>query len=930
MVDLDLIKSKLTPSDVFSRLGYALPKGKGDARCPKHDGVSLRLRDDQGLWHCFGCNVGGDIISLHTWLTGADFKDAVRELADWAGVTIQLAPDDVRKLQQRRQVEDLLAWAADWYAARYAGSVAEAYAKSRTIEAPDARLGYAPDAWDDLTQALDAAGIDLRQAEAAGLIKQRGQSATFYDVLRHRLIVPNYSRGRCVYLQGRALAGGQTDDGTTKFKNTALAEPPLYHLNGALSGKHTPILSESTTDTLRLTVAGLPGVSTYGAALKDGQLAQLRRLDRLYLAIHNDAAGGRFADNVAGALGEAVRIAPPPEGYKDWDEALTAGQPWAADENLTWLRWRLRSIAADTDPIKLKEVLEPLLSYLVDLDEAALSTIYLNEMAKHFSWPRDLQRAYEKTIKERRADRTKASQDARRVKSDDSGQRIDVIPDPVYINASQTYRDGVVYIARKVARKVTQIDKLGNATIYDVHRPAIITSDRRLLIPPEPKRDAPIGAVTYLNDERTLAMTKPLNNATDRWSYEGYTAHLDGRAPDVAPHVIYDQLLASIRQYVYHNAPGDYVIDVLWCMGTYFHQQFDAFPYLAVSGHKGSGKTTLLHWLSFVAFNALHIVNTSEASLYRMVEALAPTMLIDEQEGMNSRNAAKDGPLAALMGILKSGYQKGTTVTRQDPDAPAITQEFNVYSPKAMAAVAAFEDILADRAILVYMPKVTGATLKREQIRPRGLMHDGEFAPLRDNLYLLLMQHSDALTTIRQRAQSEHGARFGELAFPLICMAALVDLSRGDRTTLNALDAALAQQEQHRAERNDLTPEAMLTEAVRLVVADAIPADGRPKPEKYAQLLPDGCVVMDAIHISDAFGALFSGRKDSFFNDQWLGNQVARTDYIDKYRPPGHTAKAAYRWERIISERSERTGDIEPMRKLLSVYIVMPTALDGL
>lgn len=919
MVDLDLIKARLTPSDVLRRLSYDVPHDprKKDATCPKHGGASLRLRDDQGYFYCHGgcADSGGkgDIVSLHMWLTGAEFKEAVKELADWAGVTAHLSPDDLRRIEQRRQAEDLLAWAASFYEALYPGSPAEAYAKARNLEASGAALGYAPDAWDTLLTAGLTAGYTTAQLEAAGLVVARGKGSGHFDQLRNRLIIPAFDRGRCVYLTGRLLGD---DKASPKYLHTKLDEPPIYHLNGALSGKHIPVITESTTDTLRLTVAGQHAASTYGAKLQDNQRARLGRLERMFVAVHNDKAGAVFGDVMAREFGEAVRIAPPPDGYNDWDEALNAGEQWQVDENLTWLRWRLRQIPADTDPIKLKEVLEPLLAYLVNLDDAALSGVYLDEIRKHFSWTQDIRRGYERTIKERRAARVKASQEARRVTSDDAGQQINVKPDPIYINTSQAYQGGVVYVARKVVREVTTQDKFGNVTKHDVDRPVIITSDRRMIIPPEPKRDTPAGAVIYLNDERTLATTKPLTAASRNWSYASYSAHLAGEAPEIEPHTVYDQLLTSLKQYVYHNEPSDYVIDVLWLMGTYFHQQFDAYPYLAIHGHKGSGKTTLLHWLNHLGFNAMHVVNTSEASLFRMVEALAPTMLIDEQEGLNSRQAAKDGPMAAMMGILKSGYQRGATVTRQDPNEPTITQEFSVYSPKAIAAIESFEDILEDRSILVYMPKVTAATLSAAQIKPRNTMRQDEFTPLRDSLYLLLMQHSDSLHAIRQRVQNQHGARFGELVFPLLCLASLVDLSRGQgRNVLDALDSALTRQEQQRAERNDLTPEAMLAEAVKLVVVDAVPIIDRPKPEAHAQLLPDGRVVMDTLHLAEAFASLFPTRKESFFRDDWLGKQVQRTGYINRWDPPGYTAKTAYRWRRLVQERSERTGDFEQTPK---------------
>lgn len=922
---IDDIKARLTCHDVAARLNIQMPR-RGDATCPKHAGQSLRIKDD--WWRCFGgCDAGGDVISLYMWHEGVDFMTALKQLADWAGVTLKLDPAAVRAAEQRRRVEDILAIAADFYASRYAGSPAEAYAKQRGLDVAEARLGYAPDAWRDLCDHLTAQGIDLAQAEEAGLVKRNSRG--HYDHLRHRLVVPAYDRGRCVFLTGRALSGGTTGEKPSKYLHVALGDPPLYHLNGALRMNSKPILTESVTDVLRFESSHLPGVGTYGTAIRDAHARLLRNFDTIYVAAHNDAAGAEYVNRCAEALGERIRVAPSPDGFKDWDEALKAGTAWAPDDALTWFRWRLRQMPADLDPVTGKKALAPLIEYLATLDDAALSTHYLDEMRRHFSWTRDIHRAYDRDLKTARAARAKQTVDRQRVKSDDSGATVNVKPDPTFINPAQAYHSGIVYVARNITRTVTVPTRRGDdEQEVDIYRPVIITSDRRLIDPPAPPKNAPPGAVIYINDLRTLALTKPMEQASNQWSYNSVSAHLRGDAPEVQPHIIYDQLLADIKQYVYHDDPGDYVINVLWAMGTFFHQQFDAFPYLIINGHKGAGKTTLLHWLHHVAFNSTHVVNTSEASLFRWIEAAAPTMLIDEQEGLNSRKAAKEDQ-AALMGILKSGYQRGTTVTRQDPNNPSIRQTFEVYCPKALAAVEQFEDILSDRGILVYMPKVGEAELKRHGIKPRNQMDGAMFQTIRDNLYLLLMQWSDELQTIRQKIQNTHGARFGELIFPLLCMAALVDAARGQgRHVLAELEAAIARQSTKRDQRNAFTPEELLAEAVRTLCGEAeIAIKDRPQSSTLPQRLSNGHVVMDARHISDAFRSLFPNANESYFRAEWLGRQVNKTSYIDPWQPEGFAGKHGYRWRREVKERDPNTGDVETVIKQFSTYIVYPDKL---
>lgn len=924
MSDLDTIKSRLSCRDVAERLGIHVPH-KGDAECPKHKGHSLRLKDD--YFKCWGgcAEQGGqgDVIQLYQWVTGADFKTAVETLGQWAGVAVEWSADETRRLERRRQVEDVLDYAAAFYVLHYEGSTAASYAEERgwAALAETARLGYAPDAWDLLVKSLKEAGIALDLAMEAGLIRQR-DDGKYFDLFRHRLVIPFIERGRVVYLQARSLGKGDTTSGEPKYLNTAREEPPLYHVNGALQSA-APILTESTSDVLSFERAGLAAFGTAGAEAKPHQIAKLQRYEALYVATHDDAAGRKFVDALALQLGERVRPAPPPEPYKDWDEALAAGVVWAPDEALTWLRWRVRQIDPKTDPVLLRRQLDPILAYLAQLDDAALIATYLTDLRSYFSWPRDVAKGYERDIRQRRTAQQKQATEAKRVEQDDVGAAVNLLPDVIFINPAQAYYDGIVYVSRQVTRREQVQNKFGGARLVEVNRPVVITSDRRILPMPLLQRDDPPGTVLYLDGDRRLALHSPVQQAAYTWSYECMAAHIRGDAPAVEPHAVYDAVHGLFYRYLYHPNDDDYVIDVLWTIGTYFHQIFDAYPYLNIHGQKGSGKTTVLVLLGHLAFNAYHVTNVSEASLFRWIEAAAPTMLIDEQEGLTSRQAAREQK-ADLMGILKSGYQKGPVVTRQDTNDPSIMRQFRIYCPKAIASVELLEDILGDRSLLTYMHKPADDLFSTGRLIPRNRMREEDFGPARDQLYLLLMQHAPSVAAIAPQVRMTYAGRFGELALPLFTVAALIDHSRGQGPqVVTQLARALDTQQQRRVERNDTTPEQMLRAAVELAAAGAYTADAdQPHPADQPQRLSNGQVVMDSLHIADAFKRLFPSAKESYFSTQWLGKQVSKADYIQPWEPPGRTAKTLYRWERATQERNEATGEAESVVKVLSVYIV--------
>jgi hypothetical protein len=439
---------------------------------------------------------------------------------------------------------------------------------------------------------------------------------------------------------------------------------------------------------------------------------------------------------------------------------------------------------------------------------------------------------------------------------------------------------------------------------------------------PQPRKDDPAGVVLYLDRDKRLALHGLIQQAPYAWSYNSMAAHIRGDAPAIEPHLIYDLVHAMFYKHLYHPNDDDYALDVLWTIGTYFHQLFDAYPYLNIHGQKGSGKTTILVLLGHLAFNAYHVTNVSEASLFRWIEAAAPTMLIDEQEGLTSRQAAREQK-ADLMGILKSGYQKGPVVTRQDTNDPSIMRQYHIYCPKAIASVELLEDILGDRSLLTYMHRPDDSLFKNGRLIPRNQMQPEEFNPIRDQLYLLLMQHAPAVAAIAPQVRMTYAGRFGELALPLFTIAALVDHARGKGPqVVTQLARCLETQQQRRIERNDTTPEQMFRSAIEYAVADAQTIEGKPAAGQWPQRLPDGQVIMDALHIADSFRRLFPSARESYFRMEWLGKQVQKADFIKPWRPDDRDAHTLYRWRRSIQEKNDATGEVEPVEKMLTVYCV--------
>lgn len=914
--DLDLIKSRLSITDVAERLNIVVPR-RGDAECPRHGGKSLRIKEKEGFFFCHGgCAASGgtgDIFSLYQFVTGSDFRTAVTDLASWANVDEVITPEALRAISHRRSLEDVFAFAADFYRGLYPGSPAQEYARQQGIDLDAANLGYAPDSWNDLVSALSVAGIDMILAAEAGLVKLGPRG--YYDFFRHRLIIPAFTRGRCTYLQARAIGEGETvkekEATEIKYKNIAHGDIPLYSINGALS--HSSIvLAESTSDTIRLTVAGLPAVGTYGAP-KDYQVKQLQRFDTITFAAQNDAVGRKFADDLAPQLGEKLRIAPAPAGYKDWKEALNAGEVWQVDENLTWLRWKLAQLDPTLDPVPQKKALRPLLVYLAALDDPAMESVYLDEIAAHFKWKREVRQAYAKSIRTLRSAQTKKERHETADLAPEQDELGASIEPPVFLSPALAFHEGLVYLSAKMAFEHMVPQKNGPDIKETVWTPVILTSDRRRLIPQNPPKGSHPDAVTWLSQESNLALSGSFYSAPEKkWSYSSMMAFMHGSAPKVAIHEIYDELMTSLRKYVYHQHEDSYHLDVVWTIGTYFFKLWHAFPYLALSGEKGAGKTTLLTWLWAVAFNAEFVVNTSEAALYRSIQANSPTLLIDEQEGLNSSKAAKENK-ADLMGILKSGYKEDGRVARQRLDDPSRTEYFHVYSPKAIASIGEIENVLANRCIKTFMmKKPDGLTLDDDS--GLAMYAQERFAPIRDQLYLLLMQEASNVAKMSRHVQLDAANRFRELFLPMFTIAGCVDFSRGDKSkpTVQMLTESARRTAEQNKDEESSTPEGMLRLALAQVCAQA----GSGNDPLYATLEDDGSVTADAIQIKDAFETLFTTAKQSFFNDQWLGRNILKMRGISPASP-------RRRW-RTVNEFSEVLRETVLTKKFTACYRIDP------
>jgi DNA primase len=299
--------------------------------CPFHDekSPSFNVSADRGIFHCFGCQAGGDAIEFLIRYENLTFPEAVRTLAQDLGIVIPESDSG----SQRGETEGIhasLATAQDHYQATLAGPAGAAgrdYLEARGIDAATIEgfgLGFAEDAWDGVLRALDAKGITAAAGETAGLLLER-KNGGHYDRLRGRVTFPIYDvRGRVIAFGGRALSKEQEP----KYLNTP--ESAVYHKRQAFYGfpqalepirrRERAVICEGYFDAIALARADVgEAIATCGTALTADHAKNLRRrTQNVHLLFDGDAAGQKAMER-----GLSVLL---PEGLRVRAIALPGGQ----------------------------------------------------------------------------------------------------------------------------------------------------------------------------------------------------------------------------------------------------------------------------------------------------------------------------------------------------------------------------------------------------------------------------------------------------------------------------------------------------------------------------------------------------------------------------------------------------------------------------
>ncbi|MCH5297897.1 MAG: DNA primase [Ruminococcus sp.] len=304
--------------------------------CPFHGEKtpSFNVYTENGSFYCFGCGVGGDVISFEMKIENLDYVDAVKALAQRAGMDIPENSYDDSLSKLRNRVFEANREAARFYYSTLnskSGAAGLAYFHSRGLSDRTIRhfgLGFADDNWTSLCSHLRSKGFKDNELVAANLAVQRRNGKGIYDRFTNRVMFPIIDlRGNVIAFGGRIMTNEKpkylnTSD-TPVFKKSA----NLFSLNNAKnSGTRTLILCEGYMDVIAVNQAGFTNaVATLGTALTSEQAVLMKRYaDEVIICYDADEAGQKATARAIQILRNAgllIRVLSIPSG-KDPDEFI--------------------------------------------------------------------------------------------------------------------------------------------------------------------------------------------------------------------------------------------------------------------------------------------------------------------------------------------------------------------------------------------------------------------------------------------------------------------------------------------------------------------------------------------------------------------------------------------------------------------------------
>ena len=374
--------------------------------CPFHNekSPSFSVSPDKQIFHCFGCGVGGNVISFISNIEGIGFKEAIEVLAERANIKLPTIDNNIdsKKEELKAKVYKVNSFTAEFYHKKLyepSSKIAQEYVKKRQLNnetLKSFKIGFSGK-FDELYQALHKEGFKDEEILESGLVN-KNENGKYIDRYRNRLVIPIFDeRNRVIAFGGRVL-----DDSKPKYINSPenivySKGRHLFGLNVAKKGETKRLLIvEGYMDAISLHQRGITNVvASLGTALTTQQGWLLRKnAEQVILGFDSDGAGQTAimrAMEVMQNMGCDMRVLQM-SGAKDPDEYVlkygSARFQKLLDEAISLIEFKIKVLQKDlnlenaSDKIKFLNEIAKLIS---KIDNTMEREIYIEKIAKGYN-----------------------------------------------------------------------------------------------------------------------------------------------------------------------------------------------------------------------------------------------------------------------------------------------------------------------------------------------------------------------------------------------------------------------------------------------------------------------------------------------------------------------------------------------------------------
>lgn len=403
----DRVRVAVNIVDLLSSYMELRRQGRGFVgTCPFHDDrrPSLQINPDRQTWKCWVCDVGGDIFSFVMKRENVTFPEALRMLADRAGIVIEESKSQSKSRNDKKKLYETMEWAVKEFHQFFLNSPdaqsARDYILSRGLSEESVKkfcIGFAPDSWSWLVDRGASKSYSPQLIESVGLAA-RGDRGSIYDRFRSRVIFPIRDvQSRPIAVGGRILPGANAE--AAKYVNcneTALYHKShqLYNLDlarDAIVKAKQAVVMEGYTDVIMAVQHGINNVvACCGTALGETQLKVLRRYcDSVVLLLDGDEAGQRRSREILELfVGEQMdlRILTLPEDLDPCDYLTKYGGDELRKQiagALDALEFKINHVCQGFDPLvdthRANAALEDILG---TMSKVSRETLFTNDTAR--------------------------------------------------------------------------------------------------------------------------------------------------------------------------------------------------------------------------------------------------------------------------------------------------------------------------------------------------------------------------------------------------------------------------------------------------------------------------------------------------------------------------------------------------------------------